>query len=179
MRARLPESKEVWQVYAVIVVLLAGWTITAFLWKLSAWLLFLNLGEIFTIFSYAMAANLVESLLILLVLVVASVLLPSHVLREDFAVRGVILATGFIGALMAFVRLQMQFGVEGGASLFIGPILVIALTALLVGLSTRPRLMYSIRSVISWISDRLVIFLFILLPLFLISSVYILLRNVT
>ena len=97
MRKRLPEFQSIIQVYAVIAVMFAGWTITAFLWKLSAWLLLLNLGEIFIIFSYAMVASFLESMIILLLLLIVCILLPARVLRDEFVVRGTILSVGLIG----------------------------------------------------------------------------------
>jgi hypothetical protein len=175
MGKRLPEFQAILQVYAVIAVLLSAWTITAFLWKLSAWLLILNLGEILTIFSYAMLVDLVESLIILFILLAVSALLPPHILRDQFVVRGTILALGFIGSLMAFVRFHREFGIEGGAGLLFGPLAVILLTALLLAFSSKFRF---IASVTAWISDRLTVFLFILVPLFLLLSAYIIFRNI-
>jgi hypothetical protein len=175
MLKRLPEFHAILQVYAVIAVLLSAWTIVAFLWKLSAWLLILNLGEIFTIFSYAMFIDLVESLIVLFILLGFSVLLPPRILRDQFVVRGSILALGFIGSLMAFVRSHMQFGIESGAELLFGPVAVIFLTALLLGYSSKIRF---VASVTVWISDRLTVFLFILVPLFLVLSAYIIFRNI-
>jgi hypothetical protein len=175
VRKRFPEFSAILQVYAVIVVLLSAWTITAFLWKLSAWLLILNLGEIFTIFSYAMLIDLMESLIVLFILLLVAALLPPHILRDQFVVRGTILALGFIGSLMAFVRFHMQFGIESGPRLLLGPIAVILLTALLLGFSSKIRF---IASLTVWISDRLTVFLFILVPLFVLLSAYIIFRNV-
>lgn len=175
MLKRLPSSQSILQVYAVIAVLLSAWTITAFLWKLSAWLLLLNLGEIFAIFSYAMLANFVESVIVLLLLLGICILLPPPVLRDHFTVRGTILAAGAIGSLVAFVGLHMQFGMEAGSRVVIGPLIVILLTAFLVGLSSK---IHFLASVIWWVTDRLTIFLFILLPLFVILSAYVILRNV-
>lgn len=175
MVKRLPEFHAILQVYAVIAVLLSAWTIIAFLWKLSAWLLILNLGEIFTIFSYAMLIDLMESLIVLFVLLVVSALLPPRILRDQFVVRGTILAVGFIGSLMAFVRLHMQFGIESGAGLLFGPLAVILLTALLLGFSSKIRF---VASVTAWISDRMTVFLLILVPLFLLLSAYVILRNI-
>jgi hypothetical protein len=175
VRKRFPEFSAILQVYAVIAVLLSAWTITAFLWKLSAWLLILNLGEIFTIFSYAMLADLVESLIVLFILLLVSALLPPRILRDQFVVRGTILALGFVGSLMAFVRFHMQFGMESGARLLFGPIAVILLTALLLGLSSKIRF---IAPFTVWISDRLTVFLFILVPLFVLLSAYIIFRNI-
>ena len=178
MLKRLPTSQAILQVYAVIAVMFSGWTITAFLWKLSAWLLLLNIGEVFTIFSYSMAFNLLESLILLLLLLIACILLPPRVLRDDFTVRGAILAMGLIGSLMAFVGLHMNFGIDSGLKLFIGPLVVLLLTALLLGFSSRFHFMRFVHSAVLWISDRLVVFLFILLPLFVILLTYVIVRNI-
>ena len=176
MRKRLPEFQSILQVYAVIAVLFAGWTITAFLWKLSAWLLILNIGEILTIFAYAMTANFIESLLLLLVLLAACVLLPANILRDDFLVRGTILSIGLIAALMVFVGSEMQLGIESGFLLLLAPLLVLSLMAFFL---QRASQFQRVRSLAIWFSERVVVFLLILVPLFAVASVYVIFRNVT
>jgi hypothetical protein len=174
MRTRLPDSRSILQVYAVIAAMFAGWTVLAFLWKLSAWLLLLTLGEIFNLFSYAMTANFLESLVVMLLLLAAGALLPARILRDDFAVRGTILAVGMIAALMAFLGSHMQFGMAAGLGLLIAPIVILLVMAILLASSARLR---SVRSAALWLSDRMLVFLFILLPLFTTLSVYVLFRN--
>lgn len=176
MRKRLPEFESIVQVYAVIAVLFAGWTITAFLWKLSAWFLLLNVGEILTIFAYAMAANFIESLILLSMLLAACILLPANLLRDDFLVRGTILSIGLIATLMAFVGSEMQFGVESGFLLLIAPLLVLSLMAFLL---QRASQFQRVRSLAIWFSDRVVVFLLILAPLFVVASAYVIFRNVS
>lgn len=178
MLNRLPKSQAILQVYAVIAVMLSAWTITAFLWKLSAWLLLLNLGEIFIVFSYAMVANLLESLTVLFLVLTICILLPPHTLRDDFVVRGTILSVGLIGSLMAFVGLLMRFGIESGLALLLGPLVVLLVTIFLLRFSSGSRLVRSVRSAVLAISDRLVVFLFVLVPLFVLLSAYVILRNI-
>lgn len=175
MLKRLPNFQSVLQVYAAIAVMLSAWTITAFLWKLSAWLLILNLVEIFAIFSYAMLANFIESMIVILLLLVLCLLLPPRIFRDDFVVRGTILSAGLIGSLMAFVGLQMQYDSEIGIGLLIGPLIVIVLTALMLGFVSK---IHFLTKVILWVTDRLTVFLFILLPLFVILSGYVIFRNI-
>jgi hypothetical protein len=175
MLKRLPKPQAVLQVYAVIAVLFSAWTIVAFLWKLNDWLMILNLGEIFTIFSYSMMTNLLESLMLLLILLAICALLPPYLLRDDFIVRGTILSVGLIGSLMAYLGLYMRFGMERAIPLFIGPIVIIVLTAFLLGFSSKFRWL---RSATAWLSDRLLIFLFILVPLYVIFSAYVIVRNI-
>ena len=175
MRKRLPEFQSILQVYAVIAVMFAGWTVPAFLWKLSAWLLLLNLGEIFTLFSYAMAANFLESLVVLLLLLVLCVALPARFLRDDFIVRGTVLAIGLIGSLMAFVTSHRQFGIGSGLLLLSAPLAVLALMAFLLHRSSTS---HWLRTIATWLSDRVVVFLFMLIPLFTVASVYVIFRNI-
>ena len=174
IRKRLPDFQSILQVYAVIAVMLSAWTVTAFLWKLSAWLLVLNLAEIFAVFSYGLAANLIESLIVLFVLLLLSVLFPAHILRNDFTVRGAILSIGIIGSMIAFVGLQMQFDDAIGIGLLIGPVIAILLTVLLLRYSSN---LHVVANSVGWIADRLTVFLFILLPLFVISLVNVIFRN--
>ena len=176
MRTRLPAFQSVLQVYAVIAAMFAAWTMTAFLWRLSSWLLVLNLGEIFIVFSYGMAANFLESLIILFILLAASALFPANLLRDDFVVRGTILAMGIIAAMMAFTGSHTRFGSEAGLKLLIPPLVVLLLMAFL--LSLLPTLPF-VRSAAIWFSDRVVIFLFILLPLFVILSSYVIVRIIS
>jgi len=175
MLKRLPESQSVLQVYAVIAVMFSAWTIPAFLWKLPTWLLTLNLGEIFTVFSYAMFTNFMESLIVLLPLLAVCILLPPRILRDHFALRGTILSAGFIGFLMVLLKVYKQIGVAGYIKLFIPPVGVLLLTALLLVFAPRIRF---VRSAVLWLSDRLVIFLFILLPLYILLFVYVIARNI-
>ncbi|HET6597616.1 MAG TPA: hypothetical protein VFG81_18470 [Anaerolineales bacterium] len=176
MRARLPEFQSIVQVYAVIAVMFAGWTIIAFLWKLSGWLLLLNLGEIFIVFAYAMVTNFIESLTILTMLLAGCVVLPASSLRDDFVVRGTILSIGLIGSLMVFVGSQMQFGVERGFLLLIAPLLVLLGMAWVL---QRASQFQGVRSLVIGFSDRVVIFLLILAPVFLVTSAYVIFRNVS
>ena len=175
MRARFPQLRELVPVYAVISVMLSGWTIVAFLWKFSVWLLILTAGEIFTIFSYSMLTNLLEGISVLLILLVVCALLPRHFLRDDFVVRGTILSAGSIGSLMAFLGSYMQLGVEKAGNLLIGPLIMLLLTAFLLGYSSKFR---SIRSAALWMSDRVTVFLFILVPLTLGLSLYVIFRMI-
>jgi len=178
MLERLPNRQAILQVYAVIAVMLSGWTITAFLWKLSAWLLILNIGEIFTVFAYAMVVNLIEGLIVLLLLSMACVVLSPSFLRDHFVVRGTILAAGLIGSLIAFVRFHMEFGIQSGLKLLTGPLIVLLLTVILLNFPSRFRFGRFLHSAVLWISDRLIVFLYILVPLYIVLFTYIIYRNI-
>jgi hypothetical protein len=176
MLERLPKSQAIFQVYAVIAVMISGWTMIAFLRKLPSWLLTLNVSEILTVFSYAMVTNLLESLIVLSLLLALCVLLPPQLLRDDFVVRGTLLAMGFVGSLIVVLELLREFGIGGSPKLLFGALAIILLTAFLLVFSSKFRF---VQSAVLWVSDRLMVFLFILLPLYAILFVYVILRNIT
>jgi len=89
--------------------------------------------------------------------------------------RGSLLAIGLIGALMAFVGIHMQSGLQIRTLLLVAPLVVIAVTTFLLWSSAR--VVHLVHAGILWISDRLIIFLFVLIPLFLFFSAYAVIRN--
>ena len=179
MLNRLPKSQAILQVYAVIAVMLSAWTITSFLWKLSAWLLVLNLGEILTVFSYAMVTNLIESLFVLLFLLLICILLPARYFRDKFAARGVIFSAGLLGSVMLYLKLYIIYGLGNAPGLLIYPLALLLVTAFLLLFSSRLPFVRAVESVLLWISDRLVVFLYILIPVYAIFLIYVLFRNIT
>ena len=173
---RFPDRQSILQVYAVIAVMISGWTIVAFLRKLPSWLLTLNVREILTVFSYAMAANLVESLIVLLLILALCVLLPPRLLRDDFVIRGTLLVIGVVGSLIVVLELLRQYGIGGSSKLLFGPLVVMLLTVFLLVFSSKIRF---VQSTVLWISDRLIVFLYILLPLYVLLFAYVIFRNIT
>jgi hypothetical protein len=73
--------------YATIVFLSYGWAIITFFWRVPSWLYFLSLGEIGAILAYTLASSLLECTIILLIFLFASLVLPSGLLADKFAVR--------------------------------------------------------------------------------------------
>jgi hypothetical protein len=69
----------------------------------------------------------------------------------------------------------MQMGLQNRTLLWAAPLVVFLVTAFL--LHSSSRIVHRVHSGILWISDRLIVFLFLLLPLFLFSSAYAIVRN--
>ncbi|SRR6266511_1891178 len=172
---KFPGISAILPVYAVIAVPIFGWTITSWLWKLPSWLNFLTPGEITAIFYYAILTAFVESILICIFLLLLCFLLPSQMFRDQFVVRGTWLAVGLALSILGngvwrgmtrFTYAEVSLAIWSSASL----IIIILLTFL----STKIRFM---TVVADWISDRLIIFLYLLIPLSILSILVVLVRN--
>ena len=173
MLKRLPSLPDIMSVYAVIATMLFTWSTLVFLWYLPSWMHFMTLGDLLPVFCYVMTASFVESLTFLLVLLLLCVLLPSNFLRNEFIPRGTTISLVVIGLIM----LRNRFPGSGMIDFFfsINGLVLILAVILAAFLSTRIALVR--RALISF-SDRLTIFLYILIPLCLFSLVVILIRNI-
>jgi hypothetical protein len=175
MFRRFPTLSAILPVYAVIAVPIYGWTITSWLWKLPSWLNFLTPGEITAIFFYAILTAFVESLLICILLLLLCFLLPSQLFRDRFVVRGTWLTIGLTVSILGngIWRGMTRF-TYAEISLTVWSMLSLILIIVLTFLSTKVRFMTLIAD---WISDRLMIFLYLLIPLSILSILVVVVRN--
>jgi hypothetical protein len=77
---------------------------------------------------------------------------------------------------MLYLGLNRAWGQENVVVLLAGPVAVLSLMIFFLGFSSK---FAWLRSSATWISDRLIVFLFILLPLFVILSAYVIVRNMS
>ena len=174
MRNRLPARQDVVLVYAVIASIVFGWSVIAFLWRVPSWLLFLQPDEIFTILAYGFSVNLLESLGFLGFLLLLSWLLPSGLLKENFAVRGGFVSLTILGSLIGY--LSLYFRSDPGFIAFLPVWIIITLLAAILLCVVSARVAF-LRTAILWLSDRLSVFLYLILPLAFISLGWVILRG--
>ncbi|RJP51072.1 MAG: hypothetical protein C4583_09785 [Anaerolineaceae bacterium] len=174
LKSRLPALDAILPVFAVISFLVYGWTLVVFLWKVPSWMMFLTFGEILSVFAYSMTSAFLESLAALAILLLASMLLPARWMREVFVTRGSVAALFGLGSIMLYMYRLSVTGYAVLHDLFPWTWIALALSLLLTFLA--PRLRFVIRSV-AWISDRLIVFLFLLLPISLVSVIVVIVRN--
>ena len=161
LRKKFPALDEILSIYATIVFLVYAWASVAFFWKLPSWLHFLTFGEIAAIVSYILASSLLESTIILLILLFASLLLPSRWLSYKFVVRGsvIIYSLTFWVALFDMGSLIQLPTSNAVISLVVGLPLMAGLAMMLADrISLVPRFMTTL-------ANRLTIFLYLWLPL--------------
>lgn len=177
MSKRLPHINEMISVFAVISTMTYGWTLVAFLWKLPSWLKYLTFGEIFSVYSYSLLTNFAESVLCLAIILILCVILPPHFLRDVFTLRGTIFSISLLGTMM-FV---LSFYSDDNPALMGGlPVWLVILSGsslLMILLDFLSRKAREVAPALLWLADRLIIFLYINLPLTVIALVVVAVRN--
>jgi len=174
LKEKIPPLHEISSLYATIVFLVYGWTSLAFFWKVPSWLYFLNLGEIVSILAYVLSSTLLESVIILLVFLLASLVLPVGWLRSKFVVRGSIIFYSltlwvFLLNMSSLIQLPttrdiLSFSIGFPFTAGMGMILADRIPVL-------PRLM-------TFLSNQLIIFLYLWLPLSLAGILILIIRNI-
>ena len=167
MSRRLPNWPQLAQVYAVIVMLIYGWTVLRFLWQVPSWLNFLNVVDLLTLLAYALAINLLESIVVLGGVVLASMVLPARWFTDVFVARGGALAACGLGLMMV---LASQYASKADyperalrATSLVAAMVVMAVVVVIAG-----RLRWLQRG-IELLADHATVFLYASLPLSAIS----------
>jgi hypothetical protein len=175
LKKRLPSIKNMIPVYSVIVAMLYGWTVVAFIWKLPSWLNYLTVGELFVILSYSFFVNLVESLLVLGLLVLICAALPQALLLNEFAIRGSVVVLCLLGSGMIFLARYVD---NGQVAMTSWPIWSVVTLLILFSCLFIAQKVKSVGLAVFWLADQLSVFLYLLLPFSLLSTVAVLFRNI-
>lgn len=176
--AKFPKLKDIAPVYAVIVVIIYTWSLLRFFWYLPGWLVFLNLNDIASIFAYMVVVNMLESLVVLLIPLLLNMLLPRTWFYDHFTSRSVSLV------LLGLLYLVYFDDVFLGASIYVDspfPMSTIRwIPLVLVGIIILAYFMDRvsvIRTLLDEIANRALVFLYISIPVSLLSLLVVLIRN--
>lgn len=163
-----PTRAHIATVLACIVFLEYSWSILFFLYEVPAWLKFLHGDEVLVLFCYTLAGNLIESLFVLSLLWIASMVLPLEDFRHRFDLWGSLISVA------AFLPLMVYWTVVFPRYIYFSLLFVLLSVSLLTFLTTRTPWFAGLllRSV-----ERLKGFLYIYVPLSLVALVVVLFRN--
>ena len=176
LKSRIPTIQQISAVYGVITIIIYGWTMLQFFWRLPSWNNFFTAGDIFTVLAYSMATNLLESLTVLLVPLLLCIILPGKWFKEVFVSKGSWMVVLGLGYTMYLSR-QLSANIDNNypaqliqLTLVVG-VLIFCLTFLLDRVSLLRKLMEEI-------ADRASIFSYIFIPVSLISLLVVIARNI-
>lgn len=174
---RLPDRQSIVGVYATAAFMIYGWTLLRSFWKLPSWMFVLNIWEILSVYAYAFVVAFTESVLVLAILLLVGFVLPARWWNDRFTSMGMIWLIVLEGSVM--LRLY-----ENRAPAFWeefvyhqGPwwAYTFALALLLSLVVSR---VGWLQKGFALLAERMVVFLYIYIPLTVISFVVVVLRNV-
>jgi hypothetical protein len=173
---RLPPVSAILPVYAVVAFPIFSWTTVSWFWKLPYWLNFLNGGEIAAIFAYSMATALFESLIVIGFLLLLCLILPSNAFRDLFVIRGSWLALGLTLSFLGHAAWRGFLGFSYIESSLL-PWTLISVVVMLLITFAAARVRFMTRTA-AWLSDRLTVFLYLIVPIAILSLIVVVVRNI-
>lgn len=173
IKRKLPLWSEIQVVFGLLVFAVFSWSIRGFLYKLSSFLLYHDLGEIFGIFSYMMGIALLESGIILSALLILAVLLPVGWFRDGFVTKASLLAL-VAGGAMIYLQSILTFRLPSVRTL--GAFLVVPLIIWLVLIFLTVKVK-RFRVALDFLLERMSVFLYLYVPLGILGLVVVAVRN--
>jgi len=175
LKNRLPALSQILSIFGVIALLLYGWTLLWFFWKLPSWEYFMNLGEIATQVAYMMATNLLESLTVLFLMLFLCAVLPAKWFKDFFLSSGASLAILSLGYMMYFSS-HIASNDDNYPTNMVRLVPLAGLLILLLAYFTA-RVGF-MRRLLEGLADRAMIFSYIFLPAGLVSLLVVIVRNI-
>jgi len=174
---RLPDRQSILGVYATTVFVVYSWVVFRSFWKLPSWMFVLDIWEIFSVYAYAFVVAFLESIVVLSILLLVGVVLPARWWKDRFISMGIIWLVVVEGSIM--LRLY-EIRVPALWNEFVygqGPWWAYTL-ALALLLSLMVSRVTWLQKGLELLAERMLIFLYIYLPLTVISFVVVVFRNV-
>lgn len=173
--ARFPDKQSLILVYATAVFMVYGWTLYTSFWKAPSWLFYLTLGEVLSLYAYSFAVNFLESILLMLPLLCVAWILPGRLWKRHFTAYGltwVLCVTGSMMIRLYTLRAPGDWGefLQTQASWWGWTIALMIVLGFVVS-----RIPWLEKGIVL-LADRLVVFLYLYLPLTAISFIVLALR---
>ena len=171
---KIPKLEQIAPVYALIVVMIYPWTLMRLFWKLPSWILFASIGDLVVIFAYMVAVNFLESILVLFAPLGINLILPQKWFYDRFESRSVSLVLFGLGYL---TYLKNQLSVDAPFPLTLVRWLPAAFVAILVLVFLVDRVAF-LRQALVALATRLTVFLYLVVPISILSLLVVLFRNI-
>ncbi len=175
LRSRFPDKQSIVNVFATAAFIVYGWTIYSSFWKIPSWLFYLRLSEIFSVYAYSFIVNLLESILLTLGVIFLGFFLSGNLWKDGFISAGVVILAVLVGSALVHMRLyedpnlRVDF-IHSQLRWWAGTVFIaFAVSFICVRVTW-------LRSLLENLADRFVVFLYIYMPLTLLSLGIVLVR---
>jgi len=179
LSARLPSREQILPVFAVTVFIVFTWTLYRMFWYIPSWLGDFDMLGVLSISAYVLVFAFLESAVIFGILLLIVILLPSKYFKDTFIPTGCTLMTiiGF-SAFLLQRKMKIIYKLEFW-QLILYPILLLAsIFVLIFILSWFYQRFEFLARIVNAIAERMTVFLYIYIPLSVLSFVYLLLRAI-
>jgi hypothetical protein len=171
IKHRFPDRRASILVFSAAIFAVFTWTVRGFIYQVPSFILYFNLWDILGIFALLLTFALMESMLVAGLVILFGALLPAKWLKAGFAYKGFI--TVVVSAIV-FIYLKSVMTNQPTIQ-FLGTTFFVAFLSWL-GLVLTAHFWHRFQRLVLDIADRLSIFLYIYIPLGLLSVMVVMIR---
>ena len=151
-----------------------SWALLRFFYRLPSWLFYSSLGEVGVFFSYMIVSSFLGSFMLLVIFILGSLLLPERWFHERFVSRSILPALLGLGYLIYVNWRYPAFDSYPLAS-YTWVLTVVILIVVFTFLIDRVALL---RTLLEEFANRMVVFLYLIVPISIVSLLIVMVRNV-
>lgn len=166
--SRFPDKKSILNVFATSAFIVYGWTIISSFWKIPSWMHYLKTSEIIAAYAYSFLMNFLESSILTLSLIFLGFILSGVLWKGYFSAASEVVLFVTVGSALLHMRLYEDPNLRAD---FINSQLrwwIVTFFIAFVVSAICVRVSW-LRKVLDILADRFVVFLYIYIPLTILS----------
>lgn len=178
LKARLPSRQEALAVFSVIVFIVFSWALYRTFWWIPSWLEYLSLWGVLTIIAYVLAFALFESLTVMGLMVLLSLLFPRKIFKDQFIVQGSVLSAALgLGAFLLQRNVGVIYKMELEQIFLYPALILVGIVFMVYFLSLLFRKIPALTRLTLAVAERMTIFTYLYVPMGLIGTAVVIARN--
>lgn len=173
--SRLPGKQYTIKLFATAVFIVYGWTIYASFWKIPSWIFYLRLNEIISVYAYSFLLDFLESILLTLGFIFLGFLLTRNLWKDGFLAASVVILIVSVWSALIHMRIYEDPNLREHFIASQPRWWAVTLMTAFVASFVSVRVAWLRRS-IEDLADRFVVFLYIYIPLTILSIAVVVVR---
>lgn len=175
---KLPSKRELVPVYSATVFIIFTWVLYRLFWQIPSWLHDLNQRDVLILTFYVLAFALFESLSIMGIIILTSLIVPSKYFKDAFVVQGcTLLITITLIAIIIQRDTDIIFEREYWELLFWPLVMLVGVGLILILSKSIIKRWTIVTRFIEEVTQRMTVFLYLYIPLGLIGLIVVIFRN--
>ena len=179
LKSKLPSRQEVLPVFSVIVFIVFTWALYRMFFQVPSLLFYMHVWDVLIISAYVLAFALFESMVILGLLLIFSLVFPAKYFKDNFVAQGstVVLMIS-MGAVALQRKMKIMYRLDGW-ELILYPFVILAAIVFVVFASSYIYDHFKILPrIINTVAERMIVFVLLYVPLSILGLLLVFVRNI-
>ena len=179
LESKLPSSQEVLPVFSVIVFIVFTWTLYRMFFQVPSLLFYMRVWDVLIIISYVLMFALIESVIVLGLLLIFSLVFPAKYFKDNFVAQGstVVLMIS-MGAFALQRKMKIMYRLDGWELILYPFVILAAIVFVIFAASYIYDRFKLLPHIINTVAERMIVFVVLYVPLSILGLLVVFVRNI-